>query len=377
MSGEVVDNPEVSNEETTQDEEVVESNEEESQETEEGSGEEEVDLGEVEEEAGESEEVDDKNDPQNYKEAFKQFPELRKAFFENNQYKTVFPTPEDAQEAYEQVQVFNDFDAAIKQGDVNPVINAIIESNPQAFSTFAENFLPNLQQMDPRLFDRALAPSVANLLRGAIDAGQRNGNKNLELAAQHLSAWLFRDANPPNLKPVAPQVAANPQANDARSQEFYKELQDEMSVFLNSEALRNLDPNNVLPLPLKKHTAQDIINSAIGIMKKDGQAQRQLQILRDKAARSGFSYESRKALRDKYSTLIRPIIARLKGPKRDEMMKSIGKDALNNKTQKKVIPSGSGSAAGNKKNIDPKKIDVRRTSMLDVLNGKVTMKGDK
>ena len=375
MSGEVVDNPEVSNEEAAQDEEVVESNEEESQETEEGSGEEgEVDVDVDEEEVTEEEVVDDKEDPQNYKEAFKKHPELRKAFFENNQYKTVFPTPEDAQEAYEQVQVFQDFSTAIAQGDVNPIINAIIESNPQAFATFAENFLPNLQQMDARLFDRALAPSVANLLRSAIDAGQRNGNKNLELAAQHLSAWLFRDATPPNLKPSAPQPTQKDNV-EGRSQEFYKELQDEVSVFLNSEALRNLDPNNVLPPALKKVAAKDIVDSAIAALKKNGQAQRQLQILRDKAHRSGYSYESRKAIRDAYNTMMRPIIARLKGPKRDEMMKSIGKDALGNKN-KKVIPSGS-AANSAKKKIDPKKIDLTRTSYRDVLDGNVKMIGDK
>lgn len=361
-------------------EEVVDSTEEVPEEVEESTegaestseDDEQIDIEEVPEE--ETEEPEQKDEPQNFKEIFKAHPELRKAYFEANQYRTVFPTVEDAQEAYDRVQTFEDFETSIREGDVNPVIQSIIDSNPQAFATFAENFLPNLQQMDPRLFDKAFAPTVSNLLRSAMQAGHKNGNKNLLLAAQHLSNWIFGDAAPPELKP-APQVVRQNGDIQGRSQEFFKELGDEVSVFLNSESLRNLDPNNVLPAPLKKLAAQDIISEAVKILKGNAQAQRQLQILREKAARSGFSYESRKALRDSYQTMMRPIIARLKGPKRDEMMKTIGKDAVGNKVQKKTVPAAPGT--GRKVAIDPKKIDTSRTSMLDVLNGNVKMKGEK
>lgn len=361
-SEETLDTPEEVPEETTEGTEGTEG-----ESTEEQS---EIDITEVEEEP----ETEQQDEPQNFKEAFKAHPELRKAYFEANQYRTVFPTVEDAQEAYERVQTLDDYETAVREGNINPIINSVIESNPTAFAGFAETFLPNLREMDPKLYDKAMAPEVAQLLRSMMEAGQRNGNKNLVLAGQHASNWLFGAAIPPDLKVNVQQV---PQKSDVgqRSQEFFKELQDEISVFLNSEALRNLDPNNVLPAPLKKLAVQDIINDAVKNIKGNQQIQRQFQVLRDKAARSGFNYDSRKALRDAYQTMVRPIIARLKGPKRDEMMKSIGKNALNNNVQKKGLPAAAGT--GRKGVIDPKKIDTSRTSMLDVLNGKVTMKGEK
>lgn len=324
---------------------------------------------------GEEVETPEESEPQDYKEAFKAHPELRKAFFEHNQYKTVFPTVQDAQEGYEKAQTFDDFQTAIQEGDVNPVINAIIDSNPQAFGTFAENFLPNLRRLDPGLYDKAFGPEFSNMLRSAMEAGERFNNKSLYLAAQHISNWAFGKAEPPKLVPTPQQVRQNAETG-GRSEDFFRELKDEITVFLNSETVRNLDPNNVLPGPLKKLAATDIIDETARILKNNQQFQRQLQVLRDKAARSGFSYETRKAIRDAYTAMARPVIARLKGPKREEMMKTIGKDSLNNKVEKKTLPSAPGN--GRRPAIDPKKIDTSRTSMLDILQGKQPhLKGEK
>lgn len=340
----------------------------------EGSGEddEEVDdSGGLEEEEGEGEQ-------KSYKKEFKEHPELRKAFFEHKQYSQIFSSPAEAAEAYEEVQTFRDLSSAVDAGDVNPVIQSIIEANPQAFEKFAVDFIPNVQGMDQNLYKKVVAPIFSDLLKNAANAAKQNGNKSLYLATQWMSNWIFGTAEPPNIQRVQPQPqnGNNGARRDiqARQSDFFGELGEEINSFLSSEAERNLDPNKVLPSALLKSTKSEIIAEAVAIIKKDVGAQNRLKVLRDQAARAGFDYASRKRIRDAYSTMMKPIIAQKRAEKRNEAMKAIGKSVdIKNKLKKKVIPSASKMGA-TKRPVDGKDVDWMKTSPRDAMDGKFVMK---
>lgn len=333
---------------------------------------------EDEEEGTEEDQEEEDGGQKSYKEEFKKHPELRKAFFEHRQYQQIFSSPSEAAEAYEEVQTFRDLAGSVDAGDINPVIQSVIEANPKAFEKFAVEFIANVEGMDPKLYQKVVAPEFSRLLQRATQAAKQNGNKSLFLAAQWMSNWIFGTAEPPNIQRTQPEQISNNGARkdiQARSGDFFNELGEEINSFLVSEAERNLDPNKVLPSALLNSTKDEIIKSAVAIIKKDVGAQNKLKVLRDQAARAGFNYESRKKIRDAYQTMMKPVIARMRSQKRDEAMKAIGKSVGQNGSlkKKKVIPSSSKMTA-TKRPVDAKDVDWSKTSTRDAIDGKYVMK---
>lgn len=310
-----------------------------------------------------------------FSDAFKAHPELRKAYFEHRQFTEIFPSPEEAKAAYQDSEDFRQFQDAVAQGNVNPVIQAVIDSNPKAFESFAGDFLANLRGMDEKLYRRAIAPELSRLLREVGAVANKNGNKSLKLAVEWVSDFWFDEKVPPEFpeRTNQPQQQNQQQNQDftARKQDFFGELGSEIDSFLGSEISKNLDPKNVLPAMLKKSLTDDILQTALNKLKADKSAQNAFRILNINAARNGFRYEDRKKIRETYAQRIRPIIQQIKGPKLAEALKSIGKKVV--APGKKVIPNiPSGSTAG--KSVDPSKVDWSKTTPRMALDKQYVMK---
>lgn len=309
-----------------------------------------------------------------FSDAFKQHPELRKAYFEHRQFTEIFPSPEDAKEAYARAEDFRKFEDSVASGNVDTVIQAVIDSNPKAFETFAGDFLANLRGMDDKLYKKAIAPELSRLLREVAVTAKKNNNKSLFLAVQHVSDFWFDEAIPPEFPERQKQPQDNQQQNQdftARKQDFFSELGTEIDSFLGTEISRNLDPKNVLPSMLKKSLTDDILQTALNKLKADKSAQNAFRILNINAARNGFRYEDRKKIRDTYAQRIKPIIQQIKGPKLAEALKSIGKKVV--APQKKQIPNiPSGSTSG--KAVDPSKVDWSKTTPRMALDKNYVMK---
>lgn len=325
------------------------------------------------------EDVDDKEledvpESKSFSDAFKQHPELRKAYFEHRQFTEIFPSPEDAREAYARAEDFRKFEDSVASGNVDTVIQAVIDSNPKAFEIFAGDFLTNLRGMDDKLYKKAIAPELSRLLREVAVTAKKNNNKSLFLAVQHVSDFWFDEAIPPEFPERQRQPQQDEQRNQdftARKQDFFSELGTEIDSFLGTEISRNLDPKNVLPAMLKKSLTDDILQTALNKLKADKSAQNAFRILNINAARNGFRYEDRKKIRDAYAQRIKPIIQQVKGPKLAEALKSIGKKVV--VPQKKQIPNiPSGSTTG--KAVDPKKVDWNVTTPRMALDKNYVMK---
>lgn len=334
-------------------------------------------VSEAEPEVEVEEEVEEEEVPEeskSFSDAFKQHPELRKAYFEHRQFTEIFPSPEDAKEAYARAEDFRKFEDSVASGNVDTVIQAVIDSNPKAFETFAGDFLQNLRGMDEKLYRKAIAPELSRLLREVAVTAKKNGNKSLFLATQHVSDFWFDEAIPPEFPERQRQPQQDEQRNQdftARKQDFFSELGTEIDSFLGTEISRNLDPKNVLPAMLKKSLTDDILQTALNKLKADKSAQNAFRILNINAARNGFRYEDRKKIRDTYAQRIRPIIQQIKGPKLAEALKSIGKKVV--APQKKQIPNiPSGSSV--RKPVDPKKVDWTQTTSRMALDGNYVMK---
>ena len=344
-----------------------ESTDEEVQETEESADE------EVEETVEEETEETD-TESKSFSDSFKKHPELRKAYFEHRQFTEIFPSPEDAKEAYARAEDFRKFEDSVAAGNVDTVIQAVIDSNPKAFETFAGDFLTNLRGMDDKLYKKAIAPELSRLLREVAVTAKKNQNKSLFLAVQHVSDFWFDEAIPPEFPERQRQPQDNQQQNQdftARKQDFFGELGSEIDSFLGTEISKNLDPKNVLPAMLKKSLTDDILQTALNKLKADKSAQNAFRILNINAARNGFRYEDRKKIRETYAQRIRPIIQQIKGPKIAEALKSIGKKVV--APQKKQIPNiPSGSSSG--KAVDPKNVDWSKTTPRMALDKQYVMK---
>lgn len=126
-----------------------------------------------------------------YPEFFKDFPDLKDAFFREQQYTTLFPTVEDAKEAFDDNEAFATLSDASLAGDSGPILESLKKTDPKAYETFSLSFLPNLYKESPEVYQTIISPLFENFFRAAY----KSGDENMKNSAINLAAYFFDDAN--------------------------------------------------------------------------------------------------------------------------------------------------------------------------------------
>ena len=126
-----------------------------------------------------------------YKEFFKDFPGLKKAFFREQAYTEIFSNPNDAKEAAEAKESFETIRGAILSGNVEAFLSDIQDVSPKGFKAFTSNFLSSLNKLDNSAFVDVTAPVFKATLDQVYKLGKKNSNKNLENAARLVFSTVF------------------------------------------------------------------------------------------------------------------------------------------------------------------------------------------
>src|ERR1700734_523018 len=121
---------------------------------------------------------------------FKEFPGLKEAFFREAQFTKLFPTVDDAQEAFNDNEAFNSLSDSALSGDPVPLIDSIEKADKKALEVFSAGFLPALYKKSPEVYSTVLAPILQNLVRQFYQSGKDDNIKN---AAIHLADFLYGD----------------------------------------------------------------------------------------------------------------------------------------------------------------------------------------
>jgi len=380
------DAPDEPVEETTEEttEEVAEETEEtgESEETEETEDEAkpEDEPEETEEQKSASERLRFKEVTSKYPNLFKDFPQLRHAFFREQEYSGVFPTVEDAKEAAQKAENYSYLEQDLLQGNQANLLQSIAQANPQAFEKIVEDFLPTVYSMNKDAFYQVSTPILTNALRAAFNDATSSGNKNLALAAQYVNQYLFGKVDIDETRPIRQERAPDPERQQfeqerqsfvqQRMMEFESGVHQSTQSELTKLALAGLDPGNKLNEFTRKTIIKETIAQVGAVLQKDARHMAQMNSLWKRAMQSGLSAEHKARIMEAFIGRAKEVLPGIRAKVRSEAM---GITKPKTTTIKRSTGTGA-PAKSSSGQLNPRKVDWNKTSDLDILNDNVKLR---
>lgn len=302
-----------------------------------------------------------------YPTIFKEFPELRANYFKAEQYGEVFPTVDAAKEAAGKAEFFDQLSSQASVGDLGEVLSTVGNNNPKALETISEKILPQLYNLNPQLYIKAINPEIKRFLQTAWRSAKESKNENLANSVGHLAQFLGLDKSQPQT-----QIQADPEKEELRNQlnqRYSSDIENfNNSVFVSTgEELAKMIRSGINPKDFNGWQAdkltEDTIAEVINVLKKDGKTQKQIQYLFLQAQRNGLSEDSKASIVSAYLAGAKMIIPQIR---QRILMKAKGQTPQ----LSKKINVGQGSAPGRTQQRIPTRKEIREKGMsdLDILN---------
>jgi hypothetical protein len=325
-----------------------------------------------------------------YPNLFKEFPELKQNLFLARQFQEVVDSPEQLQEAIVQANYFQYFQDRVLQGDAKEVLTSIKNSgDAKALSSFAENFLPALQEVDENTFYKISAPILQNALYQAIVEAEQTGTEDLAKAAKWIHRFVFgtvdvkkpefkRNQRPPEIDAERQQLLQE-KANWERQRlgESFYEVSSGIVADLKKRVLKDLDPNDEIQPYVKKKLVDDIIQETGRTLAKDPRHNKTMDSLWARYKDSGMQPNGKTRIRDTYLARAIAILPGIRAKLRAEALGRKHVPANPQNRNQVTRPSGGAGKPQMIKNtraLTPDKVDYSKTSDLDLLSGKAVLK---
>ena len=215
-----------------------------------------------------------------FPELFKKFPALKDSYFRELEFSKLFPTIEDAKEAFEDNEAFSTLSESALSGDPVPLLDSIEKTDTKAFELFANSFLPALYKKNQDLYVQTVNPIFQNLVRSLFaDRDENTRNAGLVLAdflfgANGESIAKGQTSVVKSTELSAEQKKLKEQRDNQLTTGFRAsagKVQENVTKSLEALALKNVnfDPNKVFSPFLRKQGAQEVIKRVMKQLESD------------------------------------------------------------------------------------------------------------
>lgn len=321
----------------------------------------------------------------------KKYPEVRDLAYREHEYTKVFPTVEDAQEASEKVQDYDELEGLVSTGSpesLGDFLKIIKENDGAVFSKFAENLLPALYKQDSQAYIRVTTPLFENLVRAAY----REGDENLQNAALVISKYLFGDYDIAKGSKTTIVKAAEPVKDESfekEKKEFYgAKLRDfEGVVFSKSEdqlkdiIKDNIDPDNHFNAFALRNLVKEVYEEVDRQIDADQQFKSRINSMWKQAYKAGLPKDWTDKIVSAYLSRAKVLVPAIRSKLRAEALADrSAKSQENAQKSEEAVARGkdvSGTGAtpkGNNSNPTAKQVDWSKTSDEDLFSDKITLK---
>ena len=309
---------------------------------------------------------------------FKDFPQLRHVIGQHSGYKEVFTTVHDAKEASEKSNVFDYLDSQIVEGNLSSIFSGFAkqdkETGTNTIGKIAERLLPDLLEVDEKAFRTATRPLLTTILRNMKLSSEKNGNKNLGIAADIASEFIFGTKDLPSLESRQdPELDNRKAALDRKEQEINSReydrhagsLQETATKRIYKEVLSRIDPESVLSEFDRDAKVEKVLSELSNQLQSDPTHMRIMNQLKQRLVRSGYSEEEKARFLGTYLARAKPVL----GPILRKAVSTAVSKKLTRNDGRKVIPSTSKSTPTFKNGKLPSASELRnsRVTVLDVL----------
>lgn len=380
-----------------EDEEEVEEEEEEQEDDEEEQEEEEDKEEEKDEEDEEEEDDEIRGDRprfaqirKEYPDIFKKFPDLRQIMIREERFSQVFPSVESAREAEEKSGFYDQFEASLVAGDPAPILKTLAENNVGSFKDVIDNFLPTVFALSRDAYFHVTQPVVVRALKATLDKGVATGDKNLILAARHVSKYLFGQDQVPEIR-----QQKGPDPESARLQHeresFFKErfaivdadVNTQVQTELRQTVSRLISKEKSLTSYEKKALARDIIGELDRELASDDKHNRIMRDVWKRASQAGFTRNTTDRIAQTYLSRATGAIPKVAKRLISEALKDRRPAPTGKKTSQSERRPQHGQASRVPQSGPPRRtnrvpsageIDWGKTSDLDLISGRATLK---
>lgn len=300
---------------------------------------------------------------------FKKFPELKDSYFRELEFSKIFPTIDEAKEAFADNEAYNILSEAALGGDSEPLIDSIKKTDAKALELFAVSFLPNIFKKDQDVYYTVITPLFENMLRQAY----KDGDENLKNSANNIAQYLFGkdgEASVEGKKTIGKTIEiTNEQKkiNETRDQKvstdfrnMYTAVEVEIDKNLTSLISKQIDPDKSMTKFLRANLAAETIKRIKKQLESDTSHGSVMGARWKRAKLNGYTEDDK-------SKIISTFLARAKSlvPVTSEKVRlaAMSKNVRKPEIHKKEVNGGRGSSSK-----VPEKVDYRKISDMDILN---------
>jgi len=270
-----------------------------------------------------------------YPKLFKDFPYLEKAYYREQQFTEVFPTIQDAKTSAEKASILDQTERQVMNGDISNVLNAVRETDPNAFYKIADNYLPALRQVDQQAYYHVLGNVIKDTIITMVKEGRNLGEQGTPLtaAANILNQFVFGSQNftPPTTlsRQSDPQEINREQAYIQQEQQrvythfegVKDDLQTKADNVLKSTIDGHIDPRGTMTDFVKKHAINEAFGNLEDLISKDARFRSLLDKLWEKAFQTGFDKTSTDRIKSAYLSKARTLLPSVIKKARNDALK--------------------------------------------------------
>lgn len=312
------------------------------------------------------------------KDIFKKVPELRGVIFREQQLSQYFSSVKEAEEAYNNSQILNNFEKDFLRGNSEGLFKALSQ-NKESLNKFVGNLLPTLEKTDKNLYADAVSPVLKQLFRNAI----KSNHEALIQSAKNLHWFVFGDHEIDKDAGLTSSSKADPREEEYERKE--RELQERTRRAFSRDVVetatkrakriisKSFDNSDISDL-MKGHLTDEIFKRVLNSLENDRRYNSQMVELWKKAEREEYTQFGKDSLTTAFLSRAKVLIPQHRQKVLAEA-KIAAKNGGSGKKKARRVPSSSSSVVdtGSKK-VDPKKVDWRQTTEAMALEGKYVFK---
>jgi hypothetical protein len=316
---------------------------------------------------------------------FTKFPDLKDAFFKSYEYEKLFPTIDDAKEAFNDNEAYLNLRESVLSGNPELLLTGLKSTDTEAYTLFTRRLLPTLFKNDKDLYTEVVTPAIEGLFKNAFKEAKKHSNENLENACLELVEHIFGSDEllTKNITYTKELKATKPEEVTQRETELYNSARNDCAEKIDKsirlEIRKGLDPNNELVPFIRKSIISSVVRELDKQLGVDTKFQATQSARWGVAKRKGFDESSKRQLINAALARIKPMIPQLREKFKNAALGSAKKRSDDTREQitrntpnKREITGGNRNVGKGK--LDSSKIDYSKTSDLDLFEDRVVLK---
>lgn len=272
-----------------------------------------------------------------YPKLFKEFPYLERAYYREQQFTEIFPTIPDAKAASEKLEIFNNLERQLLDGNTEDILKAVKEESPKAFHKIADEYLTTLAKVDQQAYHVVIGNTIKHTIFQMVKEARSSNNEVLQQAAQILNQFVFGSSEytPPARLVRSEENKDNGKVDELKQRELSitrqqfestkETLNSRVNNVLRATIDGNIDPKDSMSEYVKKTASREAMEELQSLIEHDSRFRTLLDRLWQDAFTKNFDKPSTDRIRAAFLSKAKTLLPSVIKKARNEALKGIGK----------------------------------------------------